>query len=416
VAAFTIQPETSQIGTLWALNQVQHRSGTMAEGEHMTKLLLSLGVLTMLVACGSSGSDPAADPNADPSQDPDSGAPSSGGMTGNLGGGGGAGDAGGGVDPNCAGTVAETQKSKVDIVFVIDDSGSMTEEMNQIKTNVNTFAQKIGGTGLDYQVLFIVKKAKSSTQQGNVICVPPPLGGANCGDNAPIFHHIDQDVQSNDALSLVLSTYDNNNAALAWNKYLRADSTKVFVVVTDDESQLAYDKFDAQLLAKAPAGMFGTTTARKYIFHSICGWNTGQPVPSNQKCSTAVAPGTNYQELSKLTSGIVDSVCKTDYSGVLDNMAKGITDKLACNLGVPMAATSDPSKVAVQETKVGGAAKTLTHVTDASKCSSVKDGWYYDSATAPKEIILCPDACTDANATAGTKIQAVVGCAVPPPK
>ena len=387
-----------------------------------SKWVTTLAALSIVgvVACGADAGGPTEDPGSSSTQDPNAGTTpggSGGGSGGNLGGAGGSGGGGGGgVTPSCAGTVAETQKSKVDIIFVIDDSGSMTEEMNQIKTNVNTFAQKIGGTGLDYQVLFIVKRAKNSGQNGNVICVPAPLGGANCGDNAPIFHHIDQDVQSNDALSLVLSTYDNSNAALAWNKYLRPDSTKVFVIVSDDESNLAYDKFDTALLAKAPAGMFGTTMQRKYIFHSICGWTAGQPVPSTKTCNTAVAVGSNYQQLSKLTNGIVDSVCKTDYSGVLDNMAKGITDKLACNLGVPQAASSDPTKVGVQETPMGGAAKQLVHVTDVSKCSSVKDGWYYDSPTAPKEIILCPDACAEANATAGTKIQAVVGCAVPPPK
>jgi hypothetical protein len=162
--------------------------------------------------------------------------------------------------------------------------------------------------------------------------------------------------------------------------------------------------------------MFGTAAARKYIWHSICGWTDGQPVPSTKVCSTAVAPGSNYQNLSKLTGGIVDSVCKTDYSGVLDNLAKGITDKLGCQLGVPMAATADPTKVVVQEAPMTGAPKTLTQVTDVSKCGTIKDGWYYDDNAKPTQIMLCPDTCTEANMTAGTKIEALVGCAAPPPK
>jgi hypothetical protein len=353
----------------------------------------------------------------------DSGGSGSGGNGGGNGEGGSGGFGGGGGDAaaagddaNCAATLSETQKPKVDIIFVIDDSGSMTEEMNQIKINVNTFAQKIGATGLDYQVIFIVKRANSPTQTGNVICVPTPLGSANCADNPPIFRHINQDVQSHNAFDLILSTYDSTNAALAWNTTVRLDATKVFVVVSDDEADIAYTKFDTELLAKAPAGMFGTATARKYIWHSICGWTDGQPVPSTMKCSTAVAPGSNYQNLSKLTGGIVDSVCKTDYSGVLDNLAKGITDKLGCQLGVPMAATADPTKVVVQETPMTGASKALTQVTDVSKCGTIKDAWYYDDNAKPTQIILCPDTCTEANSTAGTKIEALVGCAAPPPK
>ena len=64
----------------------------------------------------------------------------------------------------CAASVAQVQKAKVDLIFVIDNSGSMTAEMTQIKVNVNNFAQKIGMSGLDYRVVFIVAKATSPTR------------------------------------------------------------------------------------------------------------------------------------------------------------------------------------------------------------------------------------------------------------
>jgi hypothetical protein len=315
-------------------------------------------------------------------------------------------------DQNCAATVAQTQKAKVDIIFVIDDSGSMTEELNQIKVNVNTFASKIGGTGLDYQVIFIVKKGTS----GNTICVPTPLAGTACADNPPLFHHINQDVQSTDSLTLILSTYNSTNPALAWDKYLRMDAYKVFVEVTDDQSSLASASFDTQLLAKPPAGMFGTAAARKYVFHSIVGWQEGTAPLSATKCSTAVNTGSKYQELSQLTGGIIDSVCKTDYSGVLNNIGKGIADKLGCELTVPSSATADPTKLVVRKTPPGAPPSNLTQVTDASKCAANPDAWYYDDNAKPTKIILCPNTCTDINKTSGTKIEALVGCAAPPPK
>src|SRR5687767_1673367 len=232
------------------------------------RLLLGAASLTLLaaVACGSARDSGFDDGNeikeAPPPSSTDPGGTGDFGTSGSNG-------TTNGDEVNCAATVAKPEKAKVDIIFVIDNSGSMTGEMNQIKTNVNSFAQKIGNVGLDYHVVFLVKKASSSTQTGNVICVPPPLGGANCTDNLPTFAHVNQDVQSSNSLSLILSTYDNANAALAWNKHLRVEATKVFVEVTDDESALASTSFDQQLLAKAPAGMFGTAQARKYIFHSI---------------------------------------------------------------------------------------------------------------------------------------------------
>jgi hypothetical protein len=46
----------------------------------------------------------------------------------------------------------------------------------------------------------------------------------------------------------------------------------------------------------------------------------------------------------------------------------------------------------------------------------VDDGWYYDDADSPTKIILCPTACSAANATKNSKLEAVVGCKTPAPR
>lgn len=370
---------------------------------------LSSAVL-VVVACGSETDGSSSGSSGDPNASSSSGT-SGFGSSGTSGASGTSGSSG----DTCAATIAKTDKAKVDIIFVIDNSGSMNEEMVQIKTNVNNFAAKIGTSGLDYRVIFIVAKASSPGQGGNVICVPAPLGGANCADNLPTFRHINQSVASTNSFSLILSTYDSPNAALAWNTNVRMEATKVFVEVTDDRSSMAYTSFDQQLLAKPPAGMFGTAQARKYIWHSIVSKPFADPIPSTNECSTAAGPSVDYQQLSKMTGGIVDEVCKTDYSGVLDNIAKGIVERLGCELTYPTAEAADPTKLVVQFTPSGQAAKNLTQVTDASKCGSVQDGWYYDNAAAPTRIILCPTMCATAAAAAGSKIEALVGCKAPAP-
>ncbi|HSO38266.1 MAG TPA: hypothetical protein VLT33_37315, partial [Labilithrix sp.] len=275
---------------------------------------------------------------------------------------------------SCAAVAAQTEKAKVDIIFVIDDSGSMTEEMTQIRTNVNTFAAKIGGTGLDYTVTFIVRRGTNANN--NEICVPAPLAGANCADNPPKFHHVPQDVQSTDSFQRILQTYETS-----WKNYVRQDAVKVFIEVTDDSSNMAYTQFDQQLLAKLPAGMFGTATARNYIWHSIISKPFADAVPSTKICSGAAGPSVDYQQLSKLTGGIIDEVCKTDYSGVLNNIAKGITDKLGCELKYPSSAESDPTKLVVTFTPKGAATQNLTQVTDVGKCGTIANAWYYDNPT-----------------------------------
>ena len=320
-------------------------------------------------------------------------------------------DDGGGA--TCAASVAQTTKPKVDIIFVIDNSGSMNEEMNQIRTNINTFVSKIGTSGLDYQVIFIVKKEGS----GNTICVPAPLAGPNCADNPPLFRHINQSVSSDNSFSLILSTYDSSNADIAWGKYLRSDAFKVFVGVSDDgSSDQNANTFDASLIAKG-AGQFGTADKRNYVYHSICSWKEGTTPPSNERCATSDGNGIQYQNIALLTGGIIDSVCKTDYSSVLDNIGKGIVDRLACELGYPTADAADPTKVQVRFTPAGGgAAQTLVQVTDASKCDANPNGWYYDDPSKPAKIVLCKGICDTANAGQGSKIEALVGCKGAGPK
>src|SRR5688572_10858145 len=135
---------------------------------------------------------------------------------------------------SCAATVAQTEKAKVDIIFVIDNSGSMGEEMTQIRTNVNRFAEKVGSIGLDYRVLFIVKKAQAGITSSLALCVPAPLAGPGCADNAPKFFHINQDVQSTNSLDIILRTYDGSTSAMG-DKYDNFENGGVAVAPWKDK-------------------------------------------------------------------------------------------------------------------------------------------------------------------------------------
>jgi hypothetical protein len=248
-----------------------------------------------------------------------------------------------------------------------------------------------------------------------VICVPAPLGGANCADNLPTFAHINQDVQSTNAATLILSTYDSADATKSWKQHLREAATKVFVIVSDDRSEIKSTDFDTQLLDKKPAGMFGTAASRKYIYHSIVSWREGTTPPSTAVCSGAAGESSEHQKISLLTKGIIDSVCKTDYSNVLDNISKNVVSRLACDLTLQTNGVIDPTKVVVQTTPEGGQPKALTQVTGADKCASVPDSWYYDNNEKPTKVILCPTTCDAINGQA-QKVEAKVGCSAPPPK
>jgi hypothetical protein len=308
-------------------------------------------------------------------------------------------------DSACAAEAVAAQKRPVDIIWAVDTSGSMSQEIAQIKANINSqFADILGASGLDYQVIMIAAKGTGTFQ----VCVAPPLGGFNCGANQPLFRAINQTIGSTNSLSLLLSTYDNANLALRWQQYLRYDAVKVFVEVTDDNSSLSGMSFDTQLLAKMPTGMFGDATKRNYIFHSIIGVTEGNPAV---KCPSAVNIGAQYQVLSNLTGGGMYPVCAADYSPIFNAIATGIAAGLACEFTMPTSSqgTVDPNNVSMTFTPSNGMGETLTRVNDVSQCAAGNE-WYYDNNMAPTKLILCPNACTTVKADPAGKINILLGC------
>ncbi|MEO7330799.1 MAG: hypothetical protein ABI193_19645 [Minicystis sp.] len=309
------------------------------------------------------------------------------------------------ADSACAADVVVGKKRPIDIIWAVDTSGSMSEEIVQIKANLNTqFADVLGASGLDYQVIMIANKGTGNFQ----VCAAAPLGGFNCGANPPLYHPVNQTVASTNALALILSTYDNANVALNWSKLLRPSAVKVFIAVTDDNSSLAGATFDTQLLAKMPAGMFGSAAARDYVFYSIIGVSANNPAV---KCPSAVNTGAQYQVLSNLTGGKMFPVCAADYSPIFNAIATGIVGDLACELTMPVPSGGgaiDPANVAMTFTPSNAAAQGLPHVMNAASCNG--DGWYYDNNAAPTKLLLCPTTCTTVKADPGGKLDILVGC------
>jgi hypothetical protein len=90
---------------------------------------------------------------------------------------------------------------------------------------------------------------------------------------------------------------------------------------------------------------------------------------------------------------------------------------LPCEYALPSAVGGgavDVSKVNVAFTSSGdagtGGKKVLLQVPDASACSAADAGWYYDDPTSPSSVELCPAACTRAKADFAGRIDVLVGC------
>lgn len=286
-----------------------------------------------------------------------------------------------------------------DIIWVVDQSGSMNQETAFVQAQINNFVNVIGQSNIDYRVVMI-----ATTSGSNSICVPGPLSNGSCGNNTQ-FRLVDQRIGSHDALTRTIGTYGS------YSDFLRADSMKHFVFVTDDNATgtLAAG-FVSQLDALQPTGMFAN---RK--FHAIYAFGNGT-TGCTGAFGTGAAEGTEYTTLVTGSGGARGVICNDDWSQVFDDITQAVISgsQLACTIDVPDAPagqTLDPNRVNVKYLMGGVAPGTsLPKVATAADCTA-SGGWYYDDNTNPTTITLCPTTCSDIQADSAANVTVELGCA-----
>jgi hypothetical protein len=245
----------------------------------------------------------------------------------------------------------------VDVIFVVDDSGSMTEELDAISKNINKhFASVMADAGLDYRVIIIVKHGPQSIYGYNNICIEAPLSTipvGECeklpsntppGNNPGKFYHYSYDVQSTDSLCIILNTLNSANsyvdefglAPFGWIKWLRKSAFKILIEVTDDMADCTWYpddslmpkgkktfndynasiggmitaiEFDKALLKLAPE-QFGTKDKRNYAFYSIVGMME-KPEAVDDDTGLSIDPNGTVTDLFSPGEGIVSDVCSS---------------------------------------------------------------------------------------------------------
>ena len=151
---------------------------------------------------------------------------------------------------------ASVETLPVDIIWVVDNSSSMEPSVRQVQMGMNAFAARLATSSLDYRLIVLSLRGNGNVTLGGStlyqLCVPPPVGGAACADNAPRFHQVDMNIYSTQPLEQILGTLaqsrgytmaDSNprtggRGSAPWFDLLRPRATKSIVVVTDDNARL----------------------------------------------------------------------------------------------------------------------------------------------------------------------------------
>ncbi len=360
-----------------------------------------------------------------------------------------------GVQPGdtCAEDTADAQlvKEPVDIIMVVDDSGSMKNELESVENNINqNFGTILEESDIDYRLIAL---SRHRDDDNTSLCVTAPLSTlASCPADEPgiseRFFHYSTKVESDDSFDLLLDTYeapfnqpclstcdngdteeeDNedkyDNAPDGWSQWLRKGAKKVFLEITDANEDMPVSTFVSELTAMAPEH-FGTADAPTFIFHSITGvaekatptdpYLPSEPIVS-ETCTgnggDVTNAGETYQELSILTGGLRLPVCQFQaYDTVFREIAEDVivqTD-IACDFPIPEAPAGagdiDLDNVAVKYVKGDGSGEVqFGQAAVPGECQP--EAFYIQD----DRIVLCAEACDTIRADPLSSVDVLFTC------
>jgi hypothetical protein len=305
---------------------------------------------------------------------------------------------------------AEPTTREADVVFIIDNSGSMSDEIALVQERMNEFSEQIAEADVDAHIVLISQERSEPVDPvfGELfelgICIAAPLGSGDCPADSrePEYVHLPWVVGSNDALQLLLDGYAN------WSQGLRPAAETAIVVITDDNAFLAdvaesgqvAERFMEELADLDPA------LAQRLRFHGIF---------SRTLCSQAAAQGEVYEQLVRRTQGVAGDLCRRDFQRVFDAVAESLIAgaSLGCEWEIPPAPMGEEllfGQVAVRYTPSDtDKQELLPRVSGAHGCA-LADGWYYDDPADPERIAVCRKTCDRLRTDPDPLVDLIFGC------
>jgi hypothetical protein len=214
----------------------------------------------------------------------------------------------------------DVKTAPVDLVWVIDNSGSMNEEAAHVRSNFQAFISYIASRAA-------LRLALISNPGTTGTAVSLPIMSAS-------MMQINQSVNSRDGTALLASALcDTVNPPAACQSvkggasirgklvnFLRPDSKKVFVFVTDDESDLSSTQFMDIVKATLPNQ---SVTISGFV------------ALSREESPCLANPGQVYKDLAQATAGNIYNICSPDWAPAFGKLAEEVIRSVTKAISVP---------------------------------------------------------------------------------
>jgi hypothetical protein len=316
----------------------------------------------------------------------------SGGSGGTGGSGGIDGGSGGDDSGACTSTSKEAHRIPLDIVFLIDQSGSMTGTKWIGTTNaLTTFFNDPASIGIGAGMVYFPTQEPYDCEPTHYAVLDVPIG-ALPGNAFALTNSMPFD-----ATGIGTPTYGAVKGALmAATAYQDAHpSHKVALVLATDGDPIGCGANGIDETAAVAKSALNYNGVRTYVIGVA-----GSKIANLDK----IAAGGGTVKAYDITQDINEFAAK---------MAEIRTEALACDFEIPPTPNGeeiDPDRVNFTYTPKGvGTPKILPRADNLEDCKD-QPGWYYDSNSGPTKIVLCPASCATVQADNEAKVDVLFGC------
>ena len=263
--------------------------------------------------------------------------------------------------------------NKVDVLWIVDNSGSMSGDLVTVGNNFNDFIQVFIDYDLDYQVGVITTDVDDPAQSGNLVgpyvtpSTPDPVG--TFVDQIDLGSSGSATEKGFEAMQLALTEplLSGNNAG-----FMRENAALAAIVVTDEDnsSSQSANSFVNWLEALKPDPALTT-------FSAIC--------------EQLFVSCSKYASAADATGGITGDIASSDYSTIMDQIAL-----TTAGMTVSFDLESVPSDLS----------RTVVTVEGTEVPNSSTNGWIYDTAD---QAIVFTGAAVPEPGESGTIVYPVAG-------
>lgn len=306
---------------------------------------------------------------------------------------------GGDTSTGCATSITEATPVPVDMFVMMDTSSSMADDnkWDDTKAAFETFFQDPAAATLRVALRFFPDAGCDDYSCDIDQCSQPTVDLGPLSNSTHVASLVDalesHEPDGNTPVSAALG--GATRWAASFKAQLKGSEKTVVVLVTDGEPNGCDDRISH--ITRIAADAYASSGVPTFAV-GLAG--------SNQSIMDAIGRAGNTGQAFFIVNGNAQAALLAALKQIQNSAVK-------CDFAMPRAQKAgdvvDPKRVNVSFTPSGGATSTMGQVADALKCGA-KGGWYYDSATKPTTLTLCPTTCTSVQGGAGSSVKIVLGC------